>query len=957
MPPTLYLIDGHALAYRTFYAITRGSTGGFVTSSGEPTAGVFGFTSVLLRLLEKENPDYLAVAFDTGRTFRDDKFPEYKGTRAKMPDELQIQIERIRQLVDAFNIPRLEVENYEADDVLGSVAKKAAEQGLGVKIITGDRDLLQLVNERVIVTLPGKSLSESKDYLIEDVIEYLGVRPDQVVDYKALVGDTSDNIPGVSGIGEKTAVNLLQSYGSLDEIYAHLDDLSASVRKKLEMGHDNAILSRELAQIVTNLDIPLDLEQARPQSFKPHEVEELFRQLEFRSLINRLIALEQLYGLRSAPAKSHQLSMFASLSKEEQHVISGSPDEQLGVKTTQLKVGVSGSGSAEVEIVNTPEKLVALAALLAASQVISFDTETTSTDQIRAELVGISLAVGDNTQGSQADEIKTFYIPVGHREGIQLPLEAVIEGLRPPFTDPAIAKVGHNIKYDFVILSRHGLRASPLTFDTMIAEWVINPNSRNLGLKNLAWVRKNIRMTGIDELIGKGKNQITMAEVPIEQAAAYAGADAEMVLRLMPELKGELNEKHGANLFNKVEMPLVPVLADMEMTGICLDTEYLMRMSTELGQRLGEIEQNVFNAVGRPFNLNSPQQLSEALFTSLGLEPPNRTARTASGFYSTSADVLEAMRGLHPVIDWVLEYRELSKLKSTYLDALPIQVNPRTLRVHTSYNQTGSVTGRIASSDPNLQNIPIRSEQGRQVRNAFISSPGYYLLSVDYSQVELRIVAHMAKDEAMLSAFRAGYDIHAATAAAIYGIPIDKVDKDMRRRAKGINFGLIYGMSAFGLTRASDLTLGESEDFMQAYFQQFPGVKTYLDNMRRLAAEQGYVETLLGRRRYFPGLRTQSDRNIRNREEREAINAPIQGTAADIMKIAMLRVPIAIAEAGLSAKMLLQVHDELVLEVPREELNTTAALVQKVMENAYQLSVPLITEARYGPNWGDLKPL
>lgn len=959
MPQTLYLIDGHALAYRTFYAITRGSTGSFVTRSGEPTAGVFGFTSVLLRLLEQDKPDYLAVAFDVGRTFRDDKYPEYKGTRAKMPDELQIQMERIRQLVDAFNIPRLEMENYEADDVLGSVARKAAAQGLGVKIITGDRDLLQLVDERIIVTLPGKSLSDSKEYLPEDVLEYLGVRPDQVVDYKALVGDTSDNIPGVSGIGEKTAISLLKAYDTLEGIYEHLEDLSASVRKKLEIGRESALLSRELATIVTDLEVYLNLDQARPQVFNPAEVEAIFRELEFRSLMNRLIALEEAYGKREGLAKSQQLSLFETASDQPSQV----KDTSSNGEWYQTSSGVSGSDELEglrleVEIIDTHEKLNALVHLLERARAISFDTETTSTDQMQAELVGISLAVLAGTDGDSTRQISPgFYIPLGHRVGNQLPLDQVVSALQGPFTDPKIPKVGHNAKYDFVVLARYGLRVSPIDFDTMIAEWVSNPSSRNLGLKNLAWVRQDVRMTNIEELIGKGKNQITMAEVPIEKAAKYAAADAYMVLSLMPELEKELKEKQGFRLFKEVEMPLVSVLADMEMTGITLDTPYLARMSGELGQRLAEIEQAVYREVGSPFNLNSPQQLSRALFNILGLVPPDRTARTATGFYSTSADVLETLRGQHPVVDWILEYRELSKLKSTYVDALPQQVNPKTGRVHTSYNQTGSVTGRIASSDPNLQNIPIRTELGRQVRHAFVAAPGKYLLSVDYSQVELRIVAHMSNDQAMLAAFKAGQDIHAATAAAVYGIPIEKVDKDMRRRAKGINFGLIYGMSAFGLTRASDLTLGESENFMGAYFQQFPGVKRYLDNIRLQAAEQGYVETLLGRRRYFPGLKNQSDRNIRGREEREAINAPIQGTAADIMKIAMLRVPIALVEAGLSAHMLLQVHDELVLDVPQDELKPTAALVQEVMENAYQLSVPLITEARYGTNWGEMTPI
>jgi DNA polymerase-1 len=929
MPPTLYLIDGHALAYRTYYALTRGNPSGFTTRSGEPTAGVFGFASVLLRLLEQDQPDFLAVAFDTGRTFRDDLFPEYKGTRAKMPDDLAIQIERIRQLVDAFNIPRLEVENYEADDILGSVARQAVLHGLGVRIITGDRDLLQLVNERVIVSLPGKSLSDSRDYMPADVLADLGIRPDQVVDYKALVGDKSDNIPGVAGIGEKTAVALLDTYQTLNDIYQHLSEIGGSVQKKLEAGRDKAHLSRKLATIVTSLEVPLDLEKARPEKFDPNQVEALFRELEFRTLMARLVALEKTYGVRG-PAKGQQLSFFASEP-------SPTPAPEL----------VPGSPSHASEIIDTPEGLAALVARLSQADRISFDTETTSTDQMRADLVGISLAVEPG---------HGYYIPVGHLQAArQLPLSQVLEALRGPLTDSRIPKVGHNLKYDFVVLARYGLRVTPLQFDTMIAEWLIDPNSRNLGLKNLAWVRQDIQMTSIDELIGKGKNQITMAQVPVEAAAAYAGADAEVVLRLIPELEGELNQRNAAAVFHNIEMPLVSVLADMEMTGITLDSAFLGGMSAELSQRLAELEEQVYQQVGERFNLNSTQQLSDALFNRLQLEPPDRRAKTASGHYSTSAEVLESLRGKHPVVDWVLEYRELAKLKSTYLDALPLQVNPLTGRVHTSYNQTGSVTGRIASSDPNLQNIPIRTDLGRQVRRGFIASAGKALLSVDYSQVELRIAAHMSGDQAMLETFRAGLDIHTATAAAVYGIPLEQVTSQQRRRAKGINFGLIYGMSAFGLTRQTDLTLAEAEDFVQAYFRQFPGVKAYLDGMRRLAADQGYVETLLGRRRYFPGLKGQGNPATRSREEREAINAPIQGTAADIMKIAMLHVPAALVKAGLAGRMLLQVHDELVLECPVAELGQTARLVQSVMEEAYDLHAPLKTEARSGPSWGQMQ--
>lgn len=942
MPPVLYLIDGHALAYRTYFALTRGSGTGFATRSGEPTAGVFGFTSVLLRILEQERPDYLAVAFDTGPTFRGELYPEYKGTRAKMPDDLRPQIERIRQIVDAFNIPRLEKENYEADDILGSIACQAVARGLGVKIITGDRDLLQLVEARIVVSLPGKSLSDSKDYLPEDVTELLGVRPDQVVDFKALVGDKSDNIPGVAGIGEKTAASLLQSYHTLDGVYEHLDELSPSLKQKLLAGQNSAQLSHTLAEIVKDVDISLDYDQARPELFDPSQVEGLFRELEFRTLMSRLNMLKHSYDKSSLPT-GQQLSMFKETPKSLAQAAPGATEPAV------VERPVSEPGQNYI-VVNNAEALYTMEKRLSDARTISFDTETTSTDQMRADLVGISLFLEPGLG---------YYIPVGHTNNDvkQLPLSQVLDALRGPLTDPSILKVGHNLKYDFVLLARHGLRPAPLSFDTMIAEWLINPASRNLGLKNLAWVRQGMHMTTIDELIGKGKKQISMAEVPIEQAAAYAVADAEAVLRLMPELRQELATRQATSLLQDLEMPLVSVLAEMEMAGVSLDINYLSGMSRELSTRLEQIEADIYKAVGSPFNLNSPQQLSEALFMRLGITPPDRSARTATGFYSTSAEVLELLRGQHGVVDLVLEYRELAKLRSTYLDALPLQVNPHTKRVHTSYNQTGSVTGRIASSEPNLQNIPIRTELGRRVRNAFVAAPGNELLSVDYSQIELRIVAHMADDQAMKAAFRAGQDIHAATAAAVYNVPLAAVDKDMRRRAKGINFGLIYGMSAFGLTRATDLTLAESEDFMAAYFRQFPGVKSYLDGIRRLAAEQGYVETLNGRRRYFPGLKNQADRNTRNREEREAINAPIQGTAADIMKIAMLRIPPALKKAGLTGRMILQVHDEVVLECPVHELKATATLVQRVMGDAYKLSIPLVTDARFGPSWGEMKQL
>ncbi len=925
MPPTLYLIDGHALAYRMYFAIS-GTGQRLTTSSGEPTAGIYGFATVMLRLLEQDKPDYLAVAFDTGKTFRNELFNEYKATRAKMPDDLRPQIDRIREMVDSFGLQRLELEGYEADDVLGSVARQAVDNGLGVKIITGDRDLLQLAADRIYVNLPAGRNAEANDYGPREVVEVLGVPPRQVIEYKALVGDKSDNIPGVSGIGEKTALSLLQKYPTLEDIYAHLEEIPPRIRALLEKDRDKAFLSRDLATIRTDVPVVLDLEKASTSRLDLPRLEEFFRKMEFRSLLPRLKKLENQPGVQ--PAADQQLSLF------------GQP---------VVQIGEAPAYQIDVVVVDSREKLVELSQALAQAGQIAFDTETTSTDPLRADLVGISLAVREG-QG--------YYIPLGHKQAEQqLPLDLVLDALRPAMTDPAKPKVGHNLKYDGLVLGEVGLQVRPLDYDTMIAAWLIQPDSFNLGLKELANVYLSIEMTHIESLIGKGKNQVAMDSVPVQAAASYAAADAEVCLRLIPLLNEKMAQANADTLFREIEMPLVPVLMEMERTGVALDVPFLKKMSAELSRRLAEIESQIFAQVGHSFNLNSTQQLSKALFESLRLDPPDRRKKTTSGHFSTSADVLEDIRKQHPVVEMILEYRELSKLKSTYLDALPLQVNPRTGRVHTSYNQIGSVTGRLASSDPNLQNIPTRTETGRLVRNAFIASPGMKLLAVDYSQIELRIVAHMAEDEAMLNAFRAGQDIHAATAAAIYGVELSQVTKEQRRHAKAINFGLIYGMSAFGLSRSTDLTLGEAESFVKAYFERFPGVKRYLDNIRKLAASQGYVETLLGRRRYFPNLKNPVNQAVRAREEREAINAPVQGSAADIMKIAMLRVPPALNAVGSDARLLLQVHDELVLEVPEAQRDLTVRAVREVMENAYTLAIPLVTEARWGDNWGNLEVL
>jgi len=924
-PQRLYLIDGHALAYRTYFALTRVGEGDrWTTKAGEPTAGTYGFASVLLRLLEQDSPEYLAVSFDTGRTFRDDLYPEYKGTRSKMPEDLQHQLERIRQVVDAFGIPILEAEGYEADDVLGTVARRATAQGLKVIVITGDRDLLQLVDEHTTVRLAGQKLSEAIDYGPAQVLEKLGVPPAQIVDYKSLVGDVSDNIPGVSGIGEKSATNLLGQYSSLEDIYAHLDDIPPRIREKLMAGKKDAELSQKLAAIVTDVPLDFDLEACRVRPYDRERVVELFRDLEFRSLLPRIPG-------GAPPAPSEQMDLFA---------------------TKQAIVKAPGG---EMQIVDSASALGSLGRRLSEATEVAFDVETTGTNAMRAELVGISLAL-------TAEE--GYYIPVGHREdtagGPQLKLEQALEAIRPALTDPRIGKVGHNCKYDYIVLSRYGIAPVPLAFDTMIAEWLCDPGSRNLGLKSLAWVRLGTEMTHIQDLIGTGRAQRTMAEVPIAAAAPYAIADACSCLALKPIIEQELEHKRQLAMFRDLEMPLVAVLAEMEIAGVLLDTAFLDDLSKELAARLAELEREIYRLAGHSFNVNSTQQLSAVLFQELRLTPPDRGRKTSSGHYSTSAAVLEELRKAHPIVERILEQREIAKLKSTYADALPLEVDPTTGRVHTSYSQTGSVTGRIASSEPNLQNIPIRSELGRRVRRAFTAAPGTLLLSVDYSQIELRIVAHISQDPAMILAFQEDQDIHAATAAAIYNVPHDAVTPEMRRHAKAVNFGLIYGMSPFGLSRSTDLTLAEAEDFVKAYFARFPGVSIYLEGIRAQVTELGYVETLLGRRRYFPQLSrgaTAVPEVARARALREAINAPIQGTAADIIKLAMLRLPGVLREAGSQARMLLQVHDELVFECPARELESTARLVRKTMQEAFTLGLPLKAEAKAGRNWNDMQPV
>jgi len=912
----LVLIDGHALVYRAYFALPSD----MATSRGELTNAVFGFASMLINVLRDEKPAYLAVAFDVGRTFRHEDYEEYKANRAHMPDDLSMQLARIEELLEAFNIPTYRMEGYEADDVLAALARQAKEQDLEVMIVTGDTDTFQLVDPHVRVMTPRRSFGDTIIYDEERIRERYGLEPGQLIDYKALVGDTSDNVPGVRGVGDKTATRLLQEYGSLEAIYEHLDEISsARFRNALEQGRDLAFMSKHLVTIIEDVPVELELEECRFEELDRERIAELFRELEFRTLLDRLAQVEP--PQRAGQGTPSQLSFFVG---EEAPVAEGN-----------------------YRVVDTLAALDRLVAGLSQAEAIAVDVESTSVDPMQAVLVGIALS---------AQEGGGYYVPVAHENARNLDLALVAEKLGPLLRDEAVAKYAHNANYDLTVLAEHSLEVAPVACDTMIAEWLLNPESRNLGLKNLAWTRLGVEMTPIDDLIGSGKKQTTMDHVPVEKAVPYACADVDMTLRLANVLQPELREKDLWPLFAEIEMPLVPVIVAMQRAGVKLDRPALDEMGRALGQRLDELQQEIEGHIGHSININSTQQLSVALFDEMGLALP-WMRRGKSGFYSTAADVLEKVRESHPVVDLILEHRQLSKLKGTYVDALPALINPRTGRVHTSFNQTGSATGRFSSSSPNLQNIPIRTELGREIRRAFVAAEGCLLLAADYSQVELRVLAHVSGDPAMLAAFARGEDIHASTAAAIYGVPLQEVTRDQRRVAKMTNFAISYGVTGYGLAERTGLTPEDAEAFIQSYFRTYPKIEEYIENTRRLAREQGYVETLLGRCRYFPQLSTRArvHHNVREQAYRMAINAPIQGTAADILKVALRRLWLELQQRGLGSRLTLQVHDELVLEVPEEELDEVGPLAIETMEGAYELDAPLKVDARMGRNWLDME--
>lgn len=922
----LLLVDGHSLAYRAFHALPPD----LQTSKGELTNAVFGFASMLLSVLLDERPDYAIVTFDKGPSFRVRDYADYKAHREKMPDEMRGQMQRVRDFVTTLGMPLVELDDYEADDLLGTLSLQAAAKGLDVVIVTGDRDALQLVDEHVTVLTSGRRFSDTLRYDPQAVREKMGLEPAQLVDLKALIGDKSDNIPGVRGVGEKGATDMLQQYGSLEGVYAHLEGLSSRYQQALSEGRDSALLSQRLGRIVRDAPVTLDLPSAAAWRRANREPLKAFLQeLELRSLLARIAELP-------APAGSlpeGQLSLF------------GAADEPAA---SAPEVATAGLG--RYQLVTDEAMLKALVDRLRneASR-LAIDTETTGTDALQAQLVGISLALVPG---------EAWYIPLAAPESeAVLSLDVVARHLGPVLSDAALPKVGHNLKFDAKVLRRAGLPLEGLAFDTMLAEWLINPDSPNLGLKNLAWARLGVQMTEITALIGSGKEQKSMDAVPLAEVTPYAGADADMCLRLEPLLQEELRAHAQERLLQDVEMPLIEVLAEMETAGVYVDPGRLQALSEELAERLARLESDIYELAGETFNINSTQQLSVILFERLGL-PSRGIKKLQSGHYSTRAEVLEGLRGSHSIVERILEHRELAKLKSTYVDALPALINPETGRVHTSYNQIGTVTGRLSSSNPNLQNIPIRTEEGRRVRRAFAAPKGCVLVGADYSQVELRVMAHVSEDPALIGAFMRGEDVHARTAAAVFGVPLSEVTYDMRRIAKAVNFGLIYGQGAYGLSSQIGVSVPKAEDFISRYFAQFPSVRAFMDQVQRDAARNGYVETLLKRRRYFPELAPDSRAGVNQRQaaQRMAINTPIQGTAADIIKLAMLRLDAALHEEGLRSRLILQVHDELVVETPEAEVPEVVGLVRDCMENAFDLRVPLKVDVEVGANWEEMQP-
>ncbi len=916
----LYLVDGSGYIFRAYFAIPPRST-----SEGVPTNATFGFTNMLVKLLRDSDADAIAVIFDAGaKTFRNDIYPAYKAHRPEPPEDLIPQFSAIREATRAFNLPCIELDGYEADDLIATYARQAKAAGAEVTIVSSDKDLMQLVDGGIAM------LDPMKDRLIgrDEVVEKFGVQPEKVVDVQALAGDSTDNVPGVPGIGIKTAAQLITEYGDLETLLERAGEIKqVKRREKLIENAELARISKQLVRLDPEVPVTVSLDGFTLKQPVAEDLRAFLERYEFRSLLRRLS--DQLGG-----------------AEETAEAAAAAPPES--------------AAEASYELV---QDLPALERWVAAAQVrgvIAVDTETTGLDPLAAELVGISLSTAPG---------KACYIPLGHKgtgpadgsldlDGAteapkQIPLKKAIAAVKPMLEDSGVLKVGQNIKYDMLIFARHGISVAPID-DTMLLSYVVEGGLHGHGMDELAQLHLDYQTIKFKDVAGSGRNQVTFDKVPLDKALDYAAEDADITLRLHELLKPRLVTDRLTTVYETIERPLVPVLAEMELTGIKVDRDTLRRMSNDFAKRIGELEKQIYKLAGREFTIGSPKQLGEILFDEMSLEGGKKGK---SGAYATGADILEGLAAQgHDLPARVLDWRQVSKLKSTYTDALQTQINPNTGRVHTSYSQAVASTGRLSSNDPNLQNIPVRTEEGRKIRTAFVAEKGSVLLSVDYSQIELRLTAHIAEVDALKQAFHEGQDIHAITASQVFGIPVEGMDPMIRRKAKAINFGIIYGISAFGLAQNLGIAQGEARDYIDAYFKRYPGIRDYMDEMKKAARERGFVTTLFGRKIHVPGIK---DKNpaMRSFSERAAINAPIQGTAADIIKRAMIRVPPALENAKLSARMLLQVHDELLLEVPEKEVEKTSALVREVMETACQpaveLSVPLVADAGTGANWAE----
>lgn len=913
-----YLLDAYALIYRAYYGLIRSPR---INSKGQNTSAIFGFLTTLNEVLQKEQPDLLAIGFDpAGHTFRHELFPEYKAQREATPEDIKRAVPIIKDLIKAYRIPILEVPGFEADDVIGTMAKAAVREGYEVRMITPDKDYAQLVEPNLLMQRPGHGNAPWEILGPQEVCEKYGLQsPLQVIDYLALMGDAADNIPGCPGVGPKTATTLLQQFGSCEDIIAHSSELKGAVRKKIEEHVDEIKLSKVLTTIKTDVPLQYDFEQFKIEEPDKEALRQIFTELEFRSFLTKLDGPQ-----KSSKSASVELSLFGSESTEDK----GDDSERLFSRLENL--------SYKYKLIENETEAKELADFLLTNEIFSLDTETTSIEALDAKLVGLSFSTED---------FRAWYVPVS-RETEKA--KKILEIFRPVYENPKILKVGQNLKYDLTVLANYDIHLSGPLFDTMLAHYLIQPELRH-NMDYLAEIYLNYKTIHIEELIGpKGRGQKNMGDLEPKDIYKYACEDADVTLRLMKPLAEELRKNSLEEVFQNIEMPLMPVLARMERNGVVLDTDTLKEVENDFTLRLQTLEKDIYELAGHEFTINSPRQVGEVLFGELKLS--EKVKKTKSGQYSTSEEVLRDLHSKHPIVQKILDYRGLKKLLSTYVEALPKLINPATGHIHTSFNQAVTATGRLSSSNPNLQNIPVRGEDGREIRKAFIPEAGEIFFSADYSQIELRIMAHLSGDEHMIEAFNAGHDVHAATAARIFHKDIKDISKDERRKAKTANFGIIYGISAFGLAERMDVSRTEAKELIDSYFEMYPKIKDYISKAVDTAREKGYIETEFGRRRYLPDI---NSRNavVRGYAERNAVNAPIQGTAADIIKIAMIRVQQRLDAEGCKARMMLQVHDELNFSVPADEFDKVKRIVIEEMQGAYKMSVPLEADCGEGKNW------